>query len=304
MSIGFDVVVVGSVNVDMVVHASTLPSPGSTITGGMYERYGGGKGANQAVAAARLGARVALIAAVGDDDAGREAVEELTQEGVDVSRVLQLDDVATGVALIVVDRNGENQIAVASGANEHLDGTMVKGALSGITLRDGGVCLIGFEVGDLAIEAAATWASSHGHAVVLDPAPARPLSPVLAASKPITTPNEGELLELTGETEVAVAATSFSQLTRNSVVVTLGSDGVLLLDDGVLSTVPPYQVSAVDTTGAGDAFTGALAVGLAEGSSIAAAVGLAQAVAALSVRSEGARSGMPSRESVAEFMSG
>jgi len=304
MSIGFDVVVVGSVNVDMVVHASTLPLPGSTITGGMYERYGGGKGANQAVAAARLGARVALIAAVGDDDTGREAVEELTQEGVDVSRVLQLDDVATGVALIVVDRNGENQIAVASGANEHLDGTMVKGALSGITLRDGGVCLIGFEVGDLAIEAAATWASSHGHAVVLDPAPARPLSPVLAASKPITTPNEGELLELTGETEVAVAATSFSQLTRNSVVVTLGSDGVLLLDDGVLSTVPPYQVSAVDTTGAGDAFTGALAVGLAEGSSIAAAVGLAQAVAALSVRSEGARSGMPSRESVAEFMSG
>jgi len=304
MSIGFDVVVVGSVNVDMVVHASTLPSPGSTITGGMYERYGGGKGANQAVAAARLGARVALIAAVGDDDTGREAVEELTQEGVDVSRVLQLDDVATGVALIVVDRNGENQIAVASGANEHLDGTMVKGALSGITLRDGGVCLIGFEVGDLAIEAAATWASSHGHAVVLDPAPARPLSPVLAASKPVTTPNEGELLELTGETEVAVAATSFSQLTRNSVVVTLGSDGVLLLDDGVLSTVPPYQVSAVDTTGAGDAFTGALAVGLAEGSSIAAAVGLAQAVAALSVRSEGARSGMPSRESVAEFMSG
>jgi len=304
MSIGFDVVVVGSVNVDMVVHASTLPSPGSTITGGMYERYGGGKGANQAVAAARLGARVALIAAVGDDDTGREAVEELTQEGVDVSRVLQLDDVATGVALIVVDRNGENQIAVASGANEHLDGTMVKGALSGITLRDGGVCLIGFEVGDLAIEAAATWASSHGHAVVLDPAPARPLSPVLAASKPVTTPNEGELLELTGETEVAVAATSFSQLTRNSVVVTLGSDGVLLLDDGVLSTVPPYQVSAVDTTGAGDAFTGALAVGLAEGSSIAPAVGLAQAVAALSVRSEGARSGMPSRESVAEFMSG
>ncbi len=302
MSIGFDVVVVGSVNMDMVVHASTLPSPGSTVTGGVFERYGGGKGANQAVAAARLGTRVALIAAVGDDDAGRESIAELTQEGVDVSRVVQLDDVATGVALIVVDRNGENQIAVASGANEHLDGAMVKGALSEITLRDGGVCLIGFEVGDLAIEAAATWASSHGHAVVLDPAPARPLSPVLGASTPITTPNEGELLELTGESEVAVAATALSQLTRNSVVVTLGSNGVLLHDHGALTNVPPYKITAVDSTGAGDAFTGALAVGLAEGSSIGDAVDLAQATAALSVRSEGARSGMPSRENVGEFM--
>jgi ribokinase len=302
VSVGFDVVVVGSVNVDMVVHASALPSPGSTVTGGVFERHGGGKGANQAVAAARLGARVALIAAVGDDDAGREAIEELRREGVEVSRVVQIDDVATGVALIVVDRNGENQIAVASGANEHLDGAMVKAVLSEITLRDGGVCLIGFEVGDLAIEAAATWASSHGHAVVLDPAPARPLSLTLTASKPIATPNEGELLELTGETETAVAATSLSQLTRNSVVVTLGSEGALLHDGGVLTAIAPFKTTAVDSTGAGDAFTGALAVGLAEGSSIVDAVDLAQATAALSVRSEGARSGMPSRESVEEII--
>jgi ribokinase len=216
--------------------------------------------------------------------------------------VVQIDDVATGVALIVVDRNGENQISVASGANEHLDGAMVKAALSEITLRDGGVCLIGFEVGDLAIEAAATWASSHGHAVVLDPAPARPLSPVLTASKPIATPNEGELLELTGESEVAVAATALSQLTRNSVVVTLGSNGVLLHDHGALTSVPPYKMTAVDSTGAGDAFAGALAVGLAEGSSIGDAVDLAQATAALSVSSEGARSGMPSRRSVEEMI--
>jgi ribokinase len=302
MSIGFDVVVVGSVNVDMVVHASTLPSPGSTVTGGVYERYGGGKGANQAVAAARLGARVALIAAVGDDDAGRETIEELGREGVDVSRVVHIDDVATGVALIVVDRKGENQIAVASGANEHLDGAMVEAAVSEVTLRDGGVCLIGFEVGDPAIEAAATWASSHGRVVILDPAPARTLSPVLTASKPIATPNEGELLDLTGETEVAVAATSLSHLTRNSVVVTLGSEGVLLHDHGALTNVPPYKMAAVDSTGAGDAFTGALAVGLAEGSSIAEAVDLAQATAALSVCSEGARSGMPSREDVEEMI--
>jgi ribokinase len=302
VSEGFDVLVVGSVNVDMVVHASALPSPGSTVTGGVYERHAGGKGANQAVAAARLGARVALIAAVGDDDVGREAVEELTQEGVDVSRVVQIDDVATGVALIVVDRNGENQIAVASGANEHLDGTMVNSALSEITLRDGGVCLIGFEVGDSALEAAATWASSYGHAVVLDPAPARPLSPVLTASNPIATPNEGELLELTGETDVAVAAASLSQLTHNSVIVTLGSDGVLLHDGGILTAIAPFKTTAVDSTGAGDAFAGALAVGFAEGSSIGDAVDLAQATAALSVRSEGARSGMPSREDAEELI--
>lgn len=302
MSIGFDVVVVGSANVDMVVHASTLPSPGSTVTGGVYERHCGGKGANQAVAAARLGARVALIAAVGDDDAGRDTIEELTREGVDVSRVLQLDDVATGVALIVVDRNGENQIAVASGANGHLDAATVEEALSGVKLRDGGVCLIGFEVGDPAIEAAAAWTSSQRQIVILDPAPARPLSPVLAASAPVTTPNEGELLELTGEADVAVAATALSQLTHNSVVVTLGSNGVLLHDDGALTNVPPHKMTAVDSTGAGDAFAGALAVGLAEGRSIADAVDLAQATAALSVRSEGARSGMPSRRTVEEMI--
>lgn len=302
MSVAFDVLVVGSVNVDMVVRVTTLPSPGSTVTGGVFERHGGGKGANQAVAAARLGARVALIAAVGDDTEGRDAVEELRREGVDVSGIAQLDGVATGVALIVVDDSGENQIAVASGANEHLDRNMVEMALGSLDLHNDGVCLVGFEVGDDAVEAAAEWASANGHTVVLDPAPARPLSPVLTACAPIVTPNGGEALEMTDESEATEAAKALSRMTGSSVLVTLGSDGVLLLDDGVLSTVPPYQVSAVDTTGAGDAFTGAFAVGLAEGSSVAAGIGLAQAVAALSVRSKGARSGMPFRESVEEFM--
>lgn len=302
MSLVFDVIVVGSVNADMVVQAPMLPSPGMTVTGGTFELHGGGKGANQAVAAARLGAQVALIAAVGDDTAGRDATVELAGEGVDVSRVEHLEDVTTGVALIVIDRAGENQIAVASGANASLDGAMVKAALSELKMHSRGVCLIGFEVGNDAIEAAATWALAHGHTVVLDPGPARPITPLVVACAPITKPNEGESLELTGETDVAAAAKSLSLMTGNSVVVTLGGDGVLLLDDGVLTSVPPYAVAAVDTTGAGDAFTGALAVGLAGGMSVVDAVDQAQAAAALATMVVGARTGMPSRQEVEEFM--
>jgi len=296
------VVVVGSVNVDLTVHVSELPSPGSTVTGGVFHRSGGGKGANQAVAAARLGGNVALVAAVGDDAAGRDALEELAREGVDVSRVTQLDDVATGVALIVVDQIGENQIAVASGANARLDGAMVETALSELKRHNEGVCLIGFEVGDDAIGAAAEWASAHGLVIVLDPAPARPIPPLVAACAPIVKPNEGESLELTGASDVTAAAASLSPITGNSVVVTMGSNGVLLFEDGVPTSLPPYDVATVDTTGAGDAFTGAFAIGLAGGMSVADSVNLAQAAAALSTLVVGARSGMPSRQDVEEFI--
>jgi ribokinase len=286
----------------MVAYVHSLPGPGVTVTGGSFEQHGGGKGANQAVAAARLGAATVLIAAVGTDTAGDEALAELADDGVDVSRIVRLDGVASGVALIVVDDEGENQIAVASGANGLLDAAMVTSALEDVDMSDDGVCVVGFEVGDDAIEAAAEWAASGGHRLVLDPAPARPIPSVVLGCAPIVTPNMGEATELTGAVDRVGAATHLVGSTGAPVVITLGSEGVLVLEDRSDRIVPPYEASVVDTTGAGDAFTGAFAVGLSEGASLADSVDLGQAAAALSTMFEGARTGMPSRPRLDQFM--
>jgi ribokinase len=290
------------VNTDLVAYVRSLPGPGVTVTGGSFEQHGGGKGANQAVAAARLGAATILVAAVGMDSAGDEALAELATEGVDVSRVSRLKGVASGVALIVVDDVGENQIAVASGANSCLDATMVESALENVVMSDDGVCLLGFEVGDGAIEAAAKWASSRGYRLVLDPAPARTIPSFVLKRAPILTPNVGEARQLTGAPDRESAAMSLLKSTGAPVVVTLGAHGVLVLGDGSPRIVRPNDVSAVDTTGAGDAFSGAFAVGLSEGASLADSVDLGQAAAALATMSGGARSGMPTRATLARFM--
>src|SRR3954451_12614473 len=163
------VVVVGSVNADLVVSVGRLPRPGETVTGGTFARHGGGKGANQAVAAARMGARVALVAAVGADDLGDEALRELAAEGVDVSAVARFDGAPTGVAAIVVDDDGRNQIAVASGANARLAGDAVEAALDGL-LEQGAVVLLGHEVPEAAVLAGIRAARAAGRLVVLNPA--------------------------------------------------------------------------------------------------------------------------------------
>lgn len=299
-----DVLVVGSVNADVVVSVPVLPTPGRTVTGGTLERHGGGKGGNQAVAAARLGARVGLIAAVGDDPIGAEAVTELEREGVDVSRIARAASTPTGVALIVVDASGENQIAVASGANQALDATMVAEALDGIDLVPDGVCLLGFEVRDEAIEVAAAWASTRGHRIIVDPAPARPLSEVLITHGPILKPNAGEALQLSGESSPDAAAVSLGRLTGSPVVVTMGERGVVLAEGQLVETIPAFEATAVDTTGAGDTFSGALAVGLSESRPFAEAVQRAQAAAAISTRAVGARTGMPTRAELDDFLAG
>ncbi len=299
-----DVLVVGSVNVDLVVTVPVLPSPGMTVTGGAFERHGGGKSANQAVAAARLGARVGLIAAVGDDAAGNEAITELRSEGIDVSGIAILKNTATGVALIVVDDEGENQIAVASAANEELDAAMVATALGGIELSSGGICLLGFEVSDDAIEAAAQWAFDHGHRVLVDPAPARPVSAALIACRPILTPNAGEAGELSGEKSPATAAKELALMTGSPVAITMGERGVVVVDGDLVEKLPSYRVDVVDTTGAGDTFSGALAVNLSESMPFAQAVQRAQAAAAISTRAAGARAGMPAKSELAVFLAG
>ena len=282
-----DVYVVGSVNLDLVVRAATLPAPGETVTGGTFERHGGGKSANQAVAAARHGATVRMIGAVGADELGDEAIADLVAEGVDVSGVARLENAETGVALIVVDHAGENQIAVASGANHALDPAAVERALAGA--QAGGVALLGLEVPDDAVLAGARGARASGLQVLLNPAPARPLPDELIALSLVLTPNGTEATQLSGEADPEAAARALTARTGAPVVVTVGADGALLAHGDALERIPAPRVEAVDTTGAGDAFNGALASALAGGAALADAVREAVAVAADAVQRPGAR---------------
>jgi ribokinase len=291
------VVVVGSVNADLVVSVERLPRAGETVTGGTFARHGGGKGANQAVAAARAGATVAMVGAVGADDLGDEALRALAAEGIDVAAVARLDGVATGVAAIVVDERGENQIAVASGANAQLEETAVEEAVARL-LGPGtrGVVLLGHEVPEAAVVAGIRAAHAAGWQPVLNPAPARALPDDLDGV--IVTPNADEARALTGDDDVEAAATALAARTRAPVVVTLGAEGALLLDGDAVERVPAPAVEVVDTTGAGDAVNGALAAELAAGRPLREAARFAMAAAALSIRAAGAREGMPRRDDV------
>jgi ribokinase len=290
------VVVVGSVNADLVVSVARLPQAGETVTGGTFARHGGGKGANQAVAAARAGARVAMVGAIGADELGDEALRELADEGIDVATFTRLEDVPTGVAAIVVDARGENTVAVASGANAELDGSVVEQAVERL-LAPGttGVVLVGHEVPEDAVVAGIRAARANGWRVVLNPAPARALAGDLQGV--VLTPNADEARALAGEPDVEAAARALAARTGAPVLVTLGAEGALLLD-GEAEQLPALAVDVVDTTGAGDAFNGALAAELAAGRPLRGAARFAMAAAALSTQTAGARAGMPRRDAV------
>ena len=287
--------VVGSLNVDLVVTAARLPRPGETVIGGTFERHGGGKGANQAVAAARAGARVRMVGAVGEDDLGEEALGLLEAEGIDVTGIARLAQADTGVALIVVDEHGENQIAVASGANAELSADAVERGLGALA---GGVVLLGLEVPDAAVLAGARCARAAGLPILLDPAPARELADALLDLGPLLTPNAAEACVLSGVQDPQAAARALAKRTGAPVVVTLGADGALLADGGGLERVAPLPVRAADATGAGDAFSGALACELAAGAALRDAVRFAVAAAGLSTEGRGARDGIPVRASI------
>ncbi|HWM08523.1 MAG TPA: PfkB family carbohydrate kinase [Solirubrobacteraceae bacterium] len=289
-----EVVVVGSVNADLVVTVARLPRAGETVAGGTFARWGGGKGANQAVAAARAGAQVAMVGAVGADDLGDEALRELEAEGIDVSAVARLDGVATGVAAIVVDERGENQIAVASGANASLAGDEVARALAALGPR--GVVLLGHEVPPAAVEAGIAAARAAGWLAVLNPAPARELPADLDGVTLI--PNADEARELAGEDDAEAAARALAARSGAPVLVTIGADGALLVGGDAVERLPAPAVDVVDTTGAGDAACGALAAELAAGRPVLEAARFAMAAAALSTRAAGARAGMPRRDEI------
>ena len=274
------VLVVGSLNVDLVVRVARLPAPGETVGGGTFARFGGGKGANAAVAAARFGAPVTFVGAVGDDELGREGLEQLRSEGVDVSRCLVLPGLATGVALVVVDGTGENQIAVAAGANAALDGEAVSESLDGLdeadleVLRDG-VVLTNLEIADEAVLAAGEFAARHGMRFVLNVAPARSLPPALRELDSLIVANEGEAAAL-GDV-------------GGTVVVTRGAAGAVIREGRSQREVAASPVEVVDTTGAGDTFCGVLAAALADRLELDDAVALAVRAATRSVTVAGER---------------
>jgi ribokinase len=293
MSRAAELVVIGSLNTDLVVHVAALPGPGETITGGTFEMAGGGKGANQAVAAARAGAAVAMVGAVGADDFGERQLDELENEGVDVSGVARLPGASTGLAAIVVDERGENQIAVASGANHALGAEQVERAFAELELSGARCALLSLEVPDEVLAEGARRAAERGMAVVVNPAPARRLPRDVTAARPVLTPNAGEAAELTGRADPAEAAAVLVEAGAEAALVTAGADGVFVAVEGRVEQLPAPAVEARDTTGAGDTFSGVLAACLARGWELERAARWAVAAAALSVTRPGARGGMP-----------
>ncbi len=292
------VVVVGSIGTDFIVTISTLPTRGETVVGGTLVHQGGGKSANQAVAASRVGADTVFVGAVGKDDLGPAALEGLVASGVDTSASLELEGAATAVALIMVDAAGENQIAVAPGAGAILDGAMVGDSLRDIEPRPGAVCLLCFEVGDEAVEAAARWAADQGMVIVLNPAPARSIPPAILEFGPILTPNETEVAMLSGASEPESGARVLAAQTGAPVIVTLGSEGALLLADEQAHRIPALPVVPLDSTGAGDALNGILSAELAAGAPIAEALRWAVTGASLSTKVQGAQAGAPTRAAI------
>jgi ribokinase len=293
-------VVVGSINVDLVVSVPRLPAPGQTVIGGEHWRAPGGKGGNQAAAAARLGAGVALLASVGDDDLGRDAIEDLRRGGVDVTGVRSVSGVPTGVALIVVDGGGENQIAVASGANSRLSAADVQ---ADVARRRPKVVLAALEIPDDAVLAAARGAAEAGAMFLFNPAPYREIPKEILAMVDVLTPNQHEAAGLADE--AMSWGKLFERLSAEGVrklVVTLGSRGAAIYGGEGETLVAAPEVDAVDATGAGDAFNGALAAALSEGRGIEEAVRRAVAAGSMATRARGARAGLPTRQELEAFL--
>jgi ribokinase len=293
------ITVVGSANIDLTFRAARLPRPGETVFGtGFYQGFGG-KGANQAVAAARLGARVAFVGRVGADDFGRATREQLAREGIDVAHLLTDPERPTGTAAILVDDGGENAIVGVPGANLGLTPEDIRAAAD--LLRGSAILLAPCETMIETILEAFRIAHRAGPLCVLNPAPARELPNELLPLVDVCVPNETELRTLTGRPtdsleDVAAAAETLRSRGAGTVIVTLGPRGALVVGPGAAGHVPGIPVAAVDTSGAGDAFCGALAADLAEGKSVLDAAHRANLVAARSVMKPGTQASFPRRE--------
>lgn len=298
-------VVIGSVNADHVLLVDQFPRPGETITGHGYQVIPGGKGANQAVTAARLGANTAFIACVGDDHFGQRMIGKFQSDGINTIAVTSVPDTPTGIALIQIAANGENSIAISAEANRFLTPDVLEQQRH--LLREADTVLMQLESPLDTIQTAAREARKAGARVVLNPAPARPLADSLMADLTMLTPNETEAEFLTG---VAVQSISDAERAAKTlhgkgvkvVIITLGAKGAYYSGPDGSLLVEGFGVSAVDTTAAGDTFNGALVAGLQDGLDMVTAIRFAHAAAAISVTRIGAQTSIPHREEVDEFM--
>jgi ribokinase len=302
------IIVVGSLNMDLVVRMPNIPRPGETLLGGVFMTFPGGKGANQAVSAARLGGKVTMVGMVGADAFGAELKQILVREGIDATHTLVNPKEATGVALIEVDAQGNNSIAVASGANYALTILDVEQALNSIPEFD--ILVMPLETPIDVVTAAAKIARKRGARVILNPAPAQHLSTDLLENIDVIVPNEHETQSLTGiqldnADDYQKAAVDLMSKGIKNVILTLGKQGAYILENETLEGayfLPAYSVKTMDTTAAGDCFIGALAVGLSEKMSIRQATSFASAAAAISVTRMGAQPSMPYRNEVDQFI--
>ncbi len=297
--------VLGSINVDHVIRVPYFPKAGETLTGYGYQIAYGGKGANQAVAAARVGAKVSFIGAIGDDQIGQTMKQAFEQDGIDTSAICVIPNQSTGLAMIQVADSGENSIVISAGANADLSESLVEQHKSQIEQAD--ILLMQLESPLQAVTLATKFAKSAGVKVVLNPAPAQPLPDSLLSHIDIITPNETEAEILTGikvtdEQTAAVAANHFHQLGIETVLITLGSKGVYYSEKGQGEIIPGFRVDAVDTTAAGDTFNGAFVMALLEGKSAKDAIRFAHAAAAISVTRMGAQTAIPNRKEVEQFL--
>ena len=299
------IVVVGSSNTDMIIQIAKIPVPGETVIGGEFSSAAGGKGANQAVAAARAGGNVTFVACVGDDMFGQQAVDGFIKDGINVDFIKKVTDAPSGVALIFVGGSGENSIAVASGANAHLYPEDITTLQHVISTAD--ILVMQLETPLETVKKAAELAYKAGVKVILNPAPAQRLDDELLSKISIITPNEIETELLTNvkvEDDISAGKAAKVLLDKGieSVIITLGARGAFLATADKSELIPGFKVQAVDTTAAGDVFNGALAVGLSENKPFDEAIRFANAAAALSVTKLGAQPSAHSREEIESFL--
>jgi ribokinase len=294
------ILVIGSSNTDLVAHTNVTPKPGETVLGAEFYVNAGGKGANQAVGAARLGADVTFCCMTGEDDYGRAANVLLDNEGIDTTYIFSTPDSPSGVAIIIVDSKGENSIVVASGANLKITPDDINKIDN---FKDFDIVLTQLEIPVDTVEHIGYLCKKYGVKFVLNPAPAQKLSPELMSCVDIITPNETEAELITGirivsEESAVKAAKAMCGMGIKTVIITLGNKGALVYENDKWEIIPAFKVKAVDTTAAGDIFNGALCVGMSEGKTIYEAVRFAQAASSIAVTRKGAQTSAPGREEV------
>ncbi|MCR2043704.1 ribokinase [Anaerosalibacter massiliensis] len=299
-----DILVVGSINMDLVINVDEMPKKGQTILGENFNQIPGGKGANQAVAVARLGGNVAMIGKVGQDNFGNKLIQTMNSDGVDTSFIKSEKDISTGVALITVDRSGENSIVVAPGANYEIEKKDIDKAKKLIEYSK--IVITQLEIPIEIVEHTLSKAKENGKYTILNPAPAQVLDRDIIKNIDLLTPNETELEILSGisiknEEDIRKAAQKLIDLGIKELIITLGDSGCIYVNKNTFKKYDAYKVVPVDTTGAGDSFNAAIAVGLSHEKDIDEIIDFALKVGALAVTKEGAQSSLPYIDEVLDF---